>query len=108
MKKGKFERLSSLDGRHEQDGWIDPDVPGLIVSKVPAEKKAWETWSIYHVASGRYVADLTLKKRADAEELMRRIGPLTDWTQDYEALRGDIDLRSLVWATEKGWRSTPE
>lgn len=89
MKKTKFHR-AIWNHTEEIDGVYDPEHPGLVIAKTTAEKPAWNTYSIYHEGSGRYVMELTFPKRKDAEEALRLIAPLADWTLEAREQPSDL------------------
>lgn len=92
MKKTKFHRAVH-NHVEEIDGVYDPEYPGLVIAKTTAEKPAWNTYSIYHEGTGRYVMELTFAKRKEAEEALRLIGPLADWTKTAATL---LSLKLLI------------
>ena len=92
MKKITFE-IRIIDGENlttrPWEGY-QSQTPGLVVNRnqdynfQPGEK-----WNITHKNSGLAIGP-SWNKRAEAAEIARRLGPLTDWTQTQEEL-GKID-----------------
>lgn len=109
MKKTAFARLKRAwpEELYEDTlGVYDPEVPGLVIAKVPAEKKAHERYSIYHAVSGRYVVESTFRTRKEAEVMLHLLANEADWEMAAPELVA-LDLRSRVWALDKENIETP-
>lgn len=88
-----------------QSGWTDAllpahfyaEVDGLVITEWEARPAdPWARFGLTHVESGTRLGEWLYTKRETAEQALARVATLLPWSDPLDALRAELELRSLI------------
>jgi len=99
-------QVATTKGIKEVTAYQVSGVPGLAVHRMfdNAGQPLTDAWGITHINSGRHIKETNYNRRAEAMEVARRLGEVTDWTgseTDLLNYRGEIAATLKKYLHEK-------